>query len=246
VLGYSGVECLALLIVLFGSLVQAWLGIGFALLGAPLLYLLDPSYVPGPVLLLGFLLACCMSFDKRQALAWRRPLPAILARVPGAWCGSLLLGLLPSAWLGLLLGSCVLLATLTSYRWLALQCSPRNLAVAGFCSGLLGTATAVGGPPMALVYQRRERICGRAELAAFFLLTTPVSVLFVLYQGRMPLDYLHTTLKLVPGVVAGYALARGLEGRLAPRSSRQCLLLLSLLAGGGLLTISLWGLWTNI
>lgn len=56
----------------------------------------------------------------------------------------------------------------------------------GFCSGLMGTATSVGGPPMALVYQRCNRINARDELAAFFLLTTPVSVLFLLYQGHMP------------------------------------------------------------
>jgi uncharacterized membrane protein YfcA len=243
---FSGSECLALLIVLCGSLVQGLLGIGFGLLAAPLLYLLDPSYVPGPILLLGFLLASCMLLGNHQSMAWRRPLPAILARLPGAWCGALLLGLLPAAWLGLLLGACVLLATLTSYRWLEVRCNPQNLAIAGFCSGLMGTATSVGGPPMALVYQSCSRISARDELAAFFLLTTPVSVLFPVYQGRMPLDYLSTTLKLAPGMVAGYGLARWLDGRFDKRSPRQLLLLLSLLAGGGLLTISLWGLWTNI
>lgn len=242
-MGYSGVEWLALLIVLGASLVQAWLGIGFALLGAPLLYLLDPGYVPGPVLLLGFLLAACMAVGNRQALAWRRPLPAILARLPGAWCGGLLLGLLPSAWLGLLLGACVLLATVCSYRWLEIRCIPRNLAVAGFCSGLLGTATSVGGPPMALVYQARERLGARDELAAFFLLTTPVSLLFLSYQGRLPLDYLSTGCKLAPAVLAGYGLARCLEGRVDRHSPRQLLLLLSLLAAGGLLASSLWRLW---
>jgi uncharacterized membrane protein YfcA len=239
---YSGSDCLALLIVLGGSLVQGLLGIGFGLLAAPLLYLLDPSYVPGPILLLGFLLACCMLLGNRQALAWRRPLPAILARLPGAWCGGLLLGLLPSAWLGLLLGACVLLATVTSYRWLEVRCNPRNLVIAGFCSGLMGTATSVGGPPMALVYQMRSRISARDELAAFFLLTTPVSVLFLLYQGRLPFDYLSTTLKLAPGVLVGYFLARCLDGRFDKRSPRQLLLLLSLLAASGLLMHSLWRL----
>ena len=71
-LEYRGSECLALLIVLGDSLVQGLLGIGFGLLAAPLLYLLDPSYVPGPILLLGFLLACCMLLGNHQALAWRR------------------------------------------------------------------------------------------------------------------------------------------------------------------------------
>lgn len=241
-MGYSGVEGLALLIVLFASLVQALLGIGFALLAAPLLYLLDPDYVPGPVLLLGFFLAACMLLGNRRPLAWRRPLPAMLGRLPGAWCGALILGLLPSAWLGLLLGAGVLLATLFSYHRRALSCSPRNLAVAGFCSGLMGTATSVGGPPMALVYQSRSRHEIRDELAAFFFLTTPLSLLALLYRGCLPLEYLLSTLKLAPAVVAGYGLAHVLQGRFEQGRPRRLLLLLSLLAAAWLVGVSLWRL----
>jgi uncharacterized membrane protein YfcA len=241
---YGAIECLALLIVLAGCLVQALLGIGFALLAAPLLYLLDPRYVPGPILLLGFLLAACMLLGERRALAWRRPLPAILARLPGAWCGGLLLGLLPGAWLGLLLSTCVLLTGLSSYRWLRLSCSPRNLAIAGFCSGLMGTATAVGGPPMALVYQHRDAADSRTELAAFFLLSTPISLLLLFCHNRLSIDMLELSLKLAPGVPAGYALARCLEGRFDRHRPRRLLLMLTLAASTGLLTISLWRLWT--
>ncbi|MGU3268052.1 TSUP family transporter [Pseudomonas paraeruginosa] len=241
-LEYSGSDCLALLIVLGGSLVQGLLGIGFGLLAAPLLYLLDPSYVPGPILLLGFLLACCMLLGKQQALAWRRPMPAILARLPGAWCGGLLLGLLPGAWLGLLLGACVLLATVTSYRWLEIRCNARNLVFAGFCSGLMGTATSVGGPPMVLVYQTCERFSTRDELATFFLLTTPVSLLVLSYQDLLPADYLSTSCKLAPAVLAGYGIARCLGSRFDRHSPRHLMLLLSLLASCWLLANNLWQL----
>ncbi len=241
-LEYSSSDCLALLIVLGGSLVQGLLGIGFGLLAAPLLYLLDPSYVPGPILLLGFLLACCMLLGNQQALAWRRPMPAILARLPGAWCGGLLLGLLPGAWLGLLLGACVLLATVTSYLWLEIRCNPRNLAFAGFCSGLMGTATSVGGPPMVLVYQTCERLSTRNELATFFLLTTPVSLLVLSYQDLLPADYLSTSCKLAPAVLAGYGIARCLDNSIDRHSPRQLMLLLSLVASCWLLVSNLWQL----
>lgn len=228
-LEYSSSDCLALLIVLGGSLVQGLLGIGFGLLAAPLLYLLDPSYVPGPILLLGFLLACCMLLGNQQALAWRRPMPAILARLPGAW-------------LGLLLGACVLLATVTSYRWLEIRCNPRNLAFAGFCSGLMGTATSVGGPPMVLVYQTCERLSTQNELATFFLLTTPVSLLVLSYQDLLPADYLSTSCKLAPAVLAGYGIARCLDNSIDRHSPRQLMLLLSLVASCWLLVSNLWQL----
>ncbi len=235
-------ECLALFIVALGSLVQALLGIGFALFAAPLLYLLDPGYVPGPVLLLGFALAGGMSLGRGRHLAWRRPLPAIVARLPGAWCGAMLLGLLPIAWLGLLLGTCVLLATVSSYRWLELPCNRRNLTIAGFCSGLLGTATSVGGPPMALVYQSRNPLEARDELAAFFLLTTPLSLLVLLFREQLMLDHLLVSLKLLPGVLVGYGLSKPLQGRFKQTNPRRLLLLISLLAALGLLGISFWRL----
>ncbi|MDX1319661.1 MAG: sulfite exporter TauE/SafE family protein, partial [Oceanospirillum sp.] len=61
---------LALIAVTLGIGVQAWIGIGFGLLSAPLLYLISPAYVPGPVLLLGFVLSLMVVIRHREHLNW--------------------------------------------------------------------------------------------------------------------------------------------------------------------------------
>ena len=43
-------------------------------------------------------------------------------------------------------------------------------AVAGLVSGVAGTATSIGGPPLAMLYQHRHPQVLRPTLAVFFLL----------------------------------------------------------------------------
>ena len=83
---YTLPELLAVLIVTCGIALQTVVGIGYGLVAAPLLYLIDPVYVPGPILLVGLGLALMMVIRERRELRWKRVMPAIVARVPGAWC----------------------------------------------------------------------------------------------------------------------------------------------------------------
>ena len=95
---------------------------------------------------------------------------------------------------------------------------------------------------MALVYQSRNPLEARDELAAFFLLTTPLSLLVLLFREQLMLDHLLVSLKLLPGVLVGYGLSKPLQGRFNQTSPRRLLLLISLLAALGLLGISFWRL----
>ncbi|NHH99885.1 TSUP family transporter [Oceanimonas sp. MB9] len=232
---YSSPELLALLIVTGGILVQAWVGIGFGLLAAPLLYLLDPAYVPGPVLVLGWGLSLLVVLKQRHRLNWRRVWPAILARLPGSWCGALLLVTLTGWQLSLLFGGALLLAVWLSGRRYPIAPTPVGLTVAGFCSGLLGTATSVGGPPMALLYQYQPRLTTRDELAVFFLVGTPLSLLMLLAKGGPALLALPLVVKLLPGVALGFWLSRWLERRVHRDSVRPAILLISVLSALGVL-----------
>ncbi|WMC11140.1 sulfite exporter TauE/SafE family protein [Oceanimonas pelagia] len=232
---YSASELLALLIVTGGILVQAWVGIGFGLLAAPLLYLLDPAYVPGPVLMLGWGLSMLVVLKQRHRLNWRRVCPAILARLPGSWCGALLLVSLATWQLSLLFGCALLLAVWLSGRRVDLALTPSALTVAGFCSGVLGTATSVGGPPMALLYQHQPRLTTRDELAVFFLAGTPLSLLMLVLEGGTGLLALPLVLKLLPGVALGFWLSRWLELRVHKDSARPAILLISALSALGVL-----------
>ncbi|WP_116474746.1 sulfite exporter TauE/SafE family protein [Zobellella maritima] len=227
---YSPDELLALLIVTGGILVQAWVGIGFGLLAAPLLYLIEPAYVPGPILMLGWMLSVVVVLKQRHTLNWRRVFPAIVARLPGSWCGALLLVSIAPYQLSLFFGSALLLAVWLSSRHYALPLSPVSLTVGGFFSGLLGTATSVGGPPMALLYQHEPRLTARNEIAAFFLIGTPMSMLMLLLQGGLALLSPILILKMIPGVLLGFWLSRRLERVFKRDSARLAILWISALS----------------
>lgn len=229
-LSYTLIDLLALLIVTTGIALQAIIGIGFGLVAAPLLYLLDPAYVPAPVLITGFMLSVIIVLQQRQSLQWRRVMPAILARLPGAWLGAWLLLMIPPATLSLLFGSAILLAVAISLRSFHFRVTPLSLTIGGFISGAIGTATSVGGPPMALVYQHEPRHTARNEIAAFFLIGTPGSIVMLAMQGGIDQHSLLLSLKMLPGVGLGWALSRLLERRLNMHSARTALLLVSSLS----------------
>ena len=87
---------------------------------------------------------------------------ALAGRVPGTIAGALLLTALPENALALMLAGVVLAGVvLTSVGWMPAP-HRRNLVLAGATSGVLGTATSIGGPPMALVWQN-TRVPGCAE-----------------------------------------------------------------------------------
>ncbi|MBY4678452.1 sulfite exporter TauE/SafE family protein [Marinobacterium sp. CAU 1594] len=227
---YTLPDLLALLVVIAGIALQTIVGIGFGLLAAPLLYLIDPAFVPGPILLLAGLLSLLVVLKQHQQLSWRRIMPAILARIPGAWFGALLLVSAPAPLLGLLFGSVLLLAVLCTWRRFELPLNRTSLTIGGFISGLIGTATSVGGPPIAMLYMNSDRLTARNEIAAFFLIGTPLSLLMLGLEGGFGFSQLALSLKMLPGLAIGWALGTQLDSRIDARSAKPAILLISLLS----------------
>ncbi len=231
----ESINLLAIAAVTLGIGIQAWIGLGFGLLSAPLLYLISPDYVPGPILLLGFILSALVIIKNRQEMNWTRTLPATLARIPGSWCGAVLLALLPQNLLSIVFGTVLLLAIWVTASRIQLKMTPLSLSTAGFFSGLLGTATSVGGPPMAMVYQNSDRITTRNDLSLFFLLSTPISILMLALNGLFDMQTIYLTLPLLPGVLLGYFLAGLLTKYFANVAIKPLIIGLSTLAATSVL-----------
>ena len=170
-------------------------------------------------------------------------MPAIIARFPGCWCGAVLLVTAPPYMLSILFGSVLLMAIIVFLYTCKITLNPTTLSIAGFLSGLIGTATSVGGPPIALVYQSVDRITARNELAAFFLIGIPVSILFLTLQGRVDMNSLLLSLKMLPGVLIGFGIARLFDNRISVSSTKPVLLLISSASAIMILYEGLGGWW---
>ncbi|MDH3682852.1 MAG: hypothetical protein OEV40_23205 [Acidimicrobiia bacterium] len=79
-----------------------------------------------------------------------------------------------------------------------------TMLAAGFVSGLTGTATSVGGPPMALVLQRSTGPELRSAMAAFMAFGSVISLGFLVVFGEFGGRELGITTVLFPAAVSGF------------------------------------------
>lgn len=216
--------------VTLGALVQGAVGFGLGMLAAPVLGLLDRSLVPGPVLFLAVVLTAWLAWDERSQLDWNGVKWALLGRVAGTIMAVAIVSSLVGDSLTLVLGLSILLGVgLSLTRW---SMTPTRLSLtgAGTMSGLMGTLTSVGGPPMALVYQREEAARLRSTLAGFFFFGATLSLVALTVAGKFGRGELVDGLWLVPGLLLGMLIGRPVRPWLDRGWTRPAVLSLSAIA----------------
>jgi uncharacterized protein len=159
---------MANIIMLIASALQASVGSGLALLAVPLLALVDPRLIPGPMLLAGALLALASAYRERHAVDAQRFSLSLLGLAMGTVCGAVALRLLPTAVLGKVFAILVLLAVVLSVSGLRVRPTRPDLFAGGGAAGVMGTMVGIHGPPIALVLQPARPEHARAMLGAFF------------------------------------------------------------------------------
>jgi uncharacterized membrane protein YfcA len=145
---------------------------------------------------------------------------ALVGRVPGTIAGALLLAMLPERALTVMLAGVVLAGVaLTGVGWIPAP-RRRNVVLAGATSGVLGTATSIGGPPMALVWQRNSGARLRGTMSGFFLVGSVMSIVALALTGAVDGHTVWGFAALVPAAVAGYLLSRRINRFLDPKRLR--------------------------
>ncbi len=197
----------AALIVVVGSFVQTAIGFGLAVIAAPLLFFIDPLYVPAPITLAALTLSLANAWRFRRSISLAGLRFAILGRVPGTAAGGLLIFWIDQRTLGLWLGISVLAGVWLSFGKLAFRPTRGAMFCAGFLSGFMGTSSSIGGPPMALVLQHQTADFIRANMAAFFVVSCVMSLLMLSLVGRFDARHMLLSLPFMPACLLGYWLA---------------------------------------
>lgn len=228
--------------VMFGALVQGSVGFGVGLIAAPFLVWTMPGSVPVSLLILGGGMASITLISEWRSVdvpgvAW-----ALLGRLPGVVIGAGLLLVASRELLGSLIGLTVLLAaTLQWWRW-AVPRTTTNLVAAGAISGVTGTISGIGGPPLAMVYAGQPGPRVRATLAAYFAAGSIMSLAGLGISGHVNSENLIQALALLPGLIAGAVLARPLARLLDSGRTRKSILILAGASGLILAVTSAWDL----
>lgn len=197
----------AVAIMALGSALQAAVGIGLALFVVPVLALIDPAYIPGPMLLAGSVLAAMTAWRERHALDRPGFCLSLAGLLIGTIVGAVALKALQGPALPKVFGVLVLFAVLLSIFGRPLKATGTSLSVAGGAAGLMGTMVGIHGPPIALVFQNAEPAIARAMLGAFFTVAYLGSVAALVAVGLFGWPELTRAAILLPGVGLGLVAA---------------------------------------
>lgn len=240
VAGLSGWEwALVLAVTVAGACVQGTIGFGLGLVGAPVLALIDHRFVPGPLIAVGVVLTLGVLHRERRALRFGVVRWAMLGRIAGSAAGAAAVAAVSERALGILFGVLILAAVALSVAGRQVPPNPRTLLGAGVLSGFMGTTVSVGGPPLALVYQRERGPELRATMAAFMVFGALVSLAMLVLFGQFGGDQLRLSVLLLPGVLTGFAASRFLARLLDRGWVRPVVLLFSAASAAALLVESL-------
>jgi len=222
---------LAVAVIAIGSFIQSATGFGLAIATAPILIFISIDYVPAPITIIGLILSLFNAWHYRQDFALKGLLHALIGRVPGSLAGGAVLLWVNAAQLTLLIGLSVIAAVLVSLLPFKIEPTPKRLAVAGFFSGLFGTSAGIGGPPMALLMQHGEANVIRANLSAFFVVSSILSLLVQGGAGYLNWQHLSLTLPLIPACLVGYYVAKKTNHLLSKQQIRMMSLSLCSVSG---------------
>jgi uncharacterized membrane protein YfcA len=219
------------LVVVVGSVLQGAVGFGLGLLGAPLLVILDPSLVPGPLLAAALFLSILVAFRDHRAIDLRGVSWALVGRVPGTFLGAVVVAVVPRKETSLLVGAMVLVAVGLVATGARIARSRRALFGAGTLSGFMATTSSVGGPPIALLYQDSHGHQVRGTLSGFFLVGLVISLGALALIGRFGRSEIVSSVLLFPAVLFGFLLSARIAAVLDRGHTRTAILVASGLAG---------------
>ena len=205
------------------------------LIASPILILIDPRFVPGPILLSTTVLTVLLVYRERTAIDFHGIQWAMVGRLVGTVLASAILLVVSADQLVLLIGVFILSAVGMSLSGFRFDPVRPVLVVAGMLSGLLGTIASVGGPPMALVYQHAAGARIRSTMSGFFLLGTILSLGALWYVGRFGAYEIQLTLVMLPSVLTGFVLSKWTAVYVDRGYVRPAVLAVA--AGAGLLVI---------
>ena len=228
----SGPElAVALAAVFAGAFVQGSVGFGVNILAAPVMALVEPDALPAVLILAALPLATGMlvrehSHIDRDGLRW-----LLVGRLPGTALGALVVATLPADDLAAVIGALVLVAVGMSVAAPPLAVTRSTALAVGALSGAMGTASSIGGPPPALLYQHHPGAVLRSTTAALFVVGTILSASALAVAGEVTVDDVVLAAVLTPAIAGGLGLSHVLAGHIDAGWLRPAVLVVAAVAG---------------
>jgi uncharacterized membrane protein YfcA len=200
--------------VFIGTLVQRLSGAGYGMFAAPVMAIVAPEWLPGTVLLVGFVIGSGALLNARDAIQWKDLPPGFAGRILGAGIAAYIAtAVVGTDALEIIVGFIVLFAVALTLLGLSFPISRVSLFVAGTVGGVMGTLTGIGAPPMAILYSKVEARRSAATQNAFYGFGTLVAIIALSTVGVLTLAQLAFAATLAPLVPVALRVSRPLAVR---------------------------------
>ena len=210
--------------VLAGAITQGVTGLGFGMVTAPALLLIDPIFAPVPMLILAMTISLLVVFRDRQHIDYKTLSICLGGRIPGTILAAFAYSLIPIAIYGITFGLLVLIAVILTSTKINVLPNRFNIFVASFTSGFMGTLTAVGAPPMAIVFQHGNATMVRSTMAMFFLIGCLISLVTLFYFGNFTMQHIYISMFFIPALFVGFKLSTFLVPKVDQKLMRRFML----------------------
>ena len=231
----------AMAAVVFGAAVaQGVGGVGFAMFAAPVAAMFFPQLAPGPLLTLGGFISLLTALRERAAIDWPAVSYALAGRAVGTLIAIYAMARFAPQALGVLFACMILAAVALSVAGLRFSATPGRVSGAGVASGIMGTMTSVGAPPIAIVLQHAAPPRLRATLGMVLFLGSIFSLAMLALAKRYTGYHVGLALSLAPFLLAGFAVSNRLRTLLPPRAVRGVLLAACAMGAVGVLVKTFW------
>ena len=219
------------LAVVIGAVIQGSIGFGYALVAVPAMVLLLPWAVPVTPLFLALPMTVLMSAKEWRSIDLGGFALITGGRLVGTIAGVILLVLVPKGYLSTLTGLLIMAAALGSVLKPDFEVRNSTRLTGGIASGVVGTVAALGGTPLALVYQDRSGAELRSTLAISFVVGIAMSLVGLGLAGKVEGRHVVLALELLPGLLVGLWASRWVVKRLEERWLRPAVLIFAAVAG---------------
>ena len=222
-------------VVFVAAFIQGAIGIGFALIVAPIFGILQPEFLPVTLLILMLPLNFHIAWRERAAIDRAGTGWITLGRFFGTFAGLWMLAALSTQQLGLAVGWFTIIAAAAA---LAVPPFDPNRPVAlgiGLFTGVTETATGIGGPPLALLYQHAPGPVLRSTVATCFFVGEVFSLFILAAMGMFQVGQATAALMLMPAVLIGSGLSRLTHAHIGGRALRIGVLVFAILSGAFLI-----------
>ena len=233
---YSILAC----VIAVAAFLQGVGGVGFAMFAAPVAAVFFPELVPGPLLALGGSVSLLAALREREHIIPDVVVTAISGRVVGTIFAVLVMTQLSKSTLELLFGIFILVAVLLSISGLKIDPNRKIMGVAGVSSGIMGTITSVGAPPLAIAMQNLTPVNLRASLGATLFLGASFSVLGLSVAGLFTRHEALLSAILWPFMLLGFSLSSKIRHLVSAAAVRRLLLVVCSISAVGLIIKSVF------